>query len=118
MFCKSSSTDICFCCAHCSCIECDRNMDGELMQRLRKRKDDYYYSVSNFTDSCKRLNYEFPSKVEDIKENDLFYTSAGELVKATKIGRKYIHGIRLYQRDEIKCRKDSIDLGRVRRMYV
>ena len=93
-------------------------MDGELMQRLRKRKDDYYYSVSNFTDTCKRFNYEFPNKVEDIKENDLFYTSAGELVKATKIGRKYIHRIRLYQRDEIKCKKDSIDLSRVKRLYV
>ena len=55
---------------------------------------------------------------EDIKENDLFYTSAGELVKATKIGRKYIYGIRLYQRDEIKCKKDSIDLSRVKRLYV
>ena len=93
-------------------------MDGELMQRLRKRNEDYYYSVSNFTDTCKRFNYEFPNKVEDIKENDLFYTSTGELVKATKIGRKYIHGIRLYQRDEIKCKKNNIDLSKVKRLYV
>lgn len=113
MFCKSKSKNICFCGAHCSCIECDRNINGELMNTITGR-----YNVANFAESCSRYNYEFPKRVEDIGIGDLFYTIDGLLLRATKIGEDYILGTRISHGNEIKCQKDEIDLGRVRRAYV
>lgn len=126
MFCKTNGDGICFCGAHCSCIECDRNVNGEKMNDLLSRYgNDARYNIMNFSDRCKRYNYVFPAKAEDIGVGDLFYTKSNALLRAIEVGDDYVDGIVIHRNkhytygEVVKCKKSGdIDFSKVRRAYV